>query len=68
MSETPILYDLSEAVQQLNRVEGFEPKDYLRKEETEEGVSFYLDTKYRILWYRLMVSARKGFQNPEGFE
>lgn len=65
MSETPILYDLSEAVQQLNRVEGFEPKDYLRKEETEEGVSFYLDTKYRILWYRLMYPHGKVFKIPK---
>lgn len=65
MSETPILYDLSEAVQQLNRVEGFEPKEYLRKEETEDGVSFYLDTKYRILWYRLMYPRGKVFKIPK---
>lgn len=65
MSETPIMYDLSEAVQQLNRVEGFEPKDYLRKEETEEGISFYLDTKYRILWYRLMYPRGKVYKIPK---
>ena len=65
MSEKPILYDLSKAVQQLNRVEGFEPKDYLRKEETDEGVSFYLDTKYRILWYRLMYPHGKVYKIPK---
>lgn len=64
MSETPILYDLSEAVRQLNRVEEFEPKEYLRKEETEDGVSFYLDTKYRILWYRLMYPNGKVYKIP----
>lgn len=65
MSETPILYDLSEAVQQLNRVDGFEPRDYLRKEEKDEGTSFYLDTKYRILWYRLMYPRGKVYKIPK---
>lgn len=56
MSETAekeMLYDINEAVRALNKVEGFEPKDYLREEITEEGKSFYLDTKYRLLWFRL---------------
>ena len=33
LSENGMLYDISEAVRTLNKVEGFEPKDYLRKEE-----------------------------------
>ena len=48
-----ILYDTNEAVKLLNKVDGFEPKNYLREETTEEGKSFYLDTKFRLLWYRL---------------
>lgn len=48
-----ILYDKNETVRNLNKVDGFEPKDYLRKEETVDGQSFYLDTKYRLLWFRL---------------
>ena len=48
-----MLYETNDAVRALNKVEGFEPKDYLRKEVSEEGVSFYLDTKYRLLWFRL---------------
>lgn len=63
--EKPILYDMSEAVRNLNKVEGFEPKDYLRKEESEEGISFYLDTKYRILWYRLKYPEGKVYKIPK---
>lgn len=63
--EKPILYDLCEAVRNLNKVEGFEPKNYLRKEETEEGVKFYLDTKFRILWYRLKYPEGKVFKIPK---
>lgn len=48
-----MLYDKNEIVRQLNQVEGFNPKDYLRTEQTVDGQSFYLDTKYRLLWFRL---------------
>ena len=62
---TPILYDLCEAVRNLNKVEGFEPKNYLRTEEDEEGIRFYLDTKYRILWYRLKCPEGKVHKIPK---
>lgn len=60
-----MLYDVNDAVKALNRVEGFEPKDYLREEKTEDGVSFYLDTKYRLLWFRLMYPQGKLVKIPK---
>ena len=60
-----MLYDVNEAVRNLNKVEGFEPKDYLREEKSEEGVSFYLDTKYRLLWFRLMYPQGKLVKIPK---
>ena len=43
----------------LNKVEGFEPSAFLRKLIGENGEEqFYLDVKYRKLWFRLM--------HPEG--
>lgn len=63
--EKGMLYDISEAVRTLNKVEGFEPKDYLRKEVTEEGVSFYLDTKYRLLWFRMKYPEGKLVKIPK---
>lgn len=65
LSEKGMLYDNNEAVKALNRVEGFEPKDYLREEKTEDGVSFYLDTKYRLLWFRLMYPQGKLVKIPK---
>lgn len=68
MSETvekEMLYDINEAVRALNKVEGFEPKDYLREEITEEGKSFYLDTKYRLLWFRLKYPEGKLTKIPK---
>ena len=60
-----IMYEKNEAVRNLNRVEGFEPKDYLRKEASEDGISMYLDTKYRLLWYRLMYPKGKIIKIPK---
>ena len=60
-----MLYDVNDAVKALNRVEGFEPKDYLTEEKTEDGVSFYLDTKYRLLWFRLMYPQGKLVKIPK---
>ncbi len=51
--EKKSLYESCEAVKNLNKVEGFDPMNYLRREETENGISFYLDTKFRLLWFRL---------------
>ncbi len=50
-----ILYNKSEAVAALNRVEGFNPIELARtisKENQEEQL--YLDVKYRKLWFRLV--------------
>ena len=60
-----MLYDVNDAVRALNKVEGFEPKNYLRKEVSEEGVSFYLDTKYRLLWFRLKYDNGKIVKIPK---
>lgn len=49
------LYDRSEAVAALNRVEGFNPMELARtlsKERQEDQL--YLDVKYRKLWFRLV--------------
>lgn len=50
-----ILYNKSEAVASLNRVEGFNPIELARtisKENQEDQL--YLDVKYRKLWFRLV--------------
>lgn len=60
-----MLYDVNDAVRALNKVEGFEPKNYLREEKSEEGVSFYLDTKYRLLWFRLLYPQGKLVKIPK---
>ncbi len=60
-----MMYDANEAVRNLNKIEGFEPKDYLRKEEKENGISYYLDTKYRLLWYRLAYKTGKIVKIPK---
>lgn len=60
-----MLYETNDAVRALNKVEGFEPKDYLRKEVSEDGVSFYLDTKYRLLWFRLKYDNGKIVKIPK---
>ncbi len=66
MSENlKMMYDVNEAVRRLNEVEGFEPKNYLRKENSENGVSFYLDTKYRLLWFRLKYQHGKIVKLPK---
>lgn len=46
-------------INSLNKVEGFEPADFLRRLAGENGEEqFYLDVKYRKLWFRLL--------HPEG--
>ena len=64
-NKNEMLYDTNDAVKALNKVEGFEPKNYLRREETEEGIAFYLDTKYRLLWFRLMYPEGKLVKIPK---
>ena len=49
-----IIYEKIKAVKDLNYVDGFEPKEYMRKiDEDKENPKWYLDVKYRILWFRL---------------
>ena len=54
------LYDRSEAVAALNRVEGFNPIE-LARTLTKEGQAdqLYLDVKYRKLWFRLVYPLGK---------
>ncbi|MEY8482554.1 hypothetical protein AALD74_11970 [Lachnospiraceae bacterium 48-21] len=54
------LYDMSEAVAALNRVEGFNPME-LARTLTKEGQEdqLYLDVKYRKLWFRLVYPLGK---------
>ncbi|EOS38329.1 hypothetical protein C808_02530 [Lachnospiraceae bacterium M18-1] len=54
------LFDRSEAVAALNRVEGFNPIE-LARTLTKEGQEneLYLDVKYRKLWFRLMYPLGK---------
>ena len=54
------LYDRSEAVAALNRVEGFNPME-LARTLTKEGQEdqLYLDVKYRKLWFRLVYPLGK---------
>ncbi len=54
------LFDRSEAVAALNRVEGFNPIE-LARILTKEGQEneLYLDVKYRKLWFRLMYPLGK---------
>jgi len=48
-----------EAVKNLNKVEGFDPLKFMRTiEEDSDKPRWYLDVKYRILWFRLC--------NPKG--
>lgn len=60
MSESKMLYDLIPLVAELNRVDGFNPKQYLRtySDEKTGEAQYYLDVKYRKLWFRL--------KNPNG--
>ena len=54
------LFDRSEAVAALNRVEGFNPME-LARTLTKEGQEdqLYLDVKYRKLWFRLVYPLGK---------
>jgi len=49
------IYNQVEAVKNLNKVEGFDPLKFMRiiSEEGTDKPKWYLDVKYRILWFRL---------------
>ena len=53
------MYDRVDEVRNLNRIEGFDPRQYMRNLTGSDGtVKQYLDVVYRKLWFRL--------KNPEG--
>ena len=44
----------NEAIMNLNKIEGFQPSDFLRTLKKEDNTEeFYLDVKYRKLWFRV---------------
>lgn len=48
------MYDEVKEVKKLNRVEGFDPRKYMRMIREEGGkVTYYLDVAFRKLWFRL---------------
>lgn len=55
MAESQILYDQIPVVANLNRVEGFDPRQYLRliPDDRTGEAQYYLDVKFRKLWFRL---------------
>ena len=62
------LFDRSEAVAALNRVEGFNPMELARiltKDGQEDQL--YLDVKYRKLWFRLVYPLGKIVSNIRSF-
>lgn len=49
-----LMYDELPVVAELNRVEGFDPRRFMREIVTEtQEKQLYLDVKYRKLWFRL---------------
>ena len=61
MSDTinTTMYDRVDEVRNLNRIEGFDPRQYMRNLTVSDGtVKQYLDVVYRKLWFRL--------KNPDG--
>lgn len=56
MSEgiTAGIYDRVNAVKELNGIEGFDPRKFMRAIPSEDGkIRYYLEVAYRKLWYRL---------------
>lgn len=58
MNETTMnqecMYQNVQAIQELNRVEGFDPRRYMRLLEGDgQNARYYLDVVYRKLWFRL---------------
>lgn len=48
------MYQNVQAIQELNRVEGFDPRRYMRLLEGDgQNARYYLDVVYRKLWFRL---------------
>lgn len=56
---TVTMYDTVEEIKNLNRVEGFDPRRFMRTLAGDDGTTKqYLDVVYRKLWFRL--------KNPDG--
>lgn len=54
MTNQGAMYDSVEAVRNLNSVEGFNPRDFMRVIQGEgESAKYYLDVAFRKLWFRL---------------
>ena len=53
-TNTAYMYDEVEGIRNLNKVEGFDPRKYMRviPQEGQAG-KYYLDVAYRKLWFRL---------------
>lgn len=48
------MYDEVEEIRNLNKVEGFDPRRYMRLIQNEgQAAKYYLDVAYRKLWFRL---------------
>lgn len=48
------MYDEVTEINQLNKVEGFDPRKYMRLIQNEGQIGkYYLDVAYRKLWFRL---------------
>ena len=48
------MYDEVDGIRNLNRVEGFDPRKYMRLIQNEgQAAKYYLDVAYRKLWFRL---------------
>ena len=48
------MYDEVEGIRSLNKVEGFDPRKYMRLIQNEgQAGKYYLDVAYRKLWFRL---------------
>ena len=48
------MYQNVKEIQELNRVEGFDPRKYMRQLAGDgQAAKYYLDVVYRKLWYRL---------------
>ena len=48
------MYDEVEEIRNLNKVEGFDPRKYMRLIQNEgQAAKYYLDVAYRKLWFRL---------------
>ena len=54
MTNQAAMYDSVEAIRNLNSVEGFNPRDFMRVIQGEgESAKYYLDVAFRKLWFRL---------------